>query len=73
MTLASAYCKKTKWWTSFLFHVLFLFLFYIFILHFLIIIFRTLGIGLGVIGHTVTSVTSDGVVTILITELERRK
>ena len=34
-------------------------------------IFRTLGLGLGVICHTVTSVTSDGVVTALITKLER--
>jgi len=59
---------------DFIFISCFIFIFiFIFILHFLIIIFRTLGIGLGVIGHTVTSVTSDGVVTILITELERRK
>ena len=38
--------------------------------HFLLIIlyssiFRTLGLGLEVISHTVTSVTSDGVVTTL--------
>jgi len=32
---------------------------------------RTLGLGLGVICRTVTSVTSDGVVTALITKLER--
>ena len=42
-----------------------------FILYFSI--FRTLGLGLEVIGHTVTSVTSDGVVTTLITELKRRE
>jgi len=36
-------------------------------------IFRTLRLGLDVISHTVTSVTSNGVVTALITELERRK
>ena len=46
--------------------------------HFLLIyfhfsIFRTLGLGLEVIIHTVTSVTSDGVVTTLIMELEKRK
>jgi len=32
-----------------------------------------LGLGLEVIGHTITSVTSDGVVTALITGLERRE
>jgi len=36
-------------------------------------VFKTLGLGLEVIGHTVTSVTSDGVVTTLIMGLERRK
>ena len=38
-------------------------------------IFRTLGLGLGleVIGHTVTPVTSDSVVTILIIEFERKE
>ena len=36
-------------------------------------IFRTLELGLEVIGHTVTSVTSDGVVTTLITRLKKRK
>ena len=53
------------------------FIFFLFFHLFLIIlhfsIFRTLGLGLGVICHMVTSVTSDGVVTILITELERKK
>jgi len=42
-------------------------------LFFIVSIFRTLRIGEEVIGHTVTSVTSDGVVTTLITELKRRK
>ena len=51
----------------FLFSFSFLFLFDLFF------IFRTLGLEMEVIGHTVTSVTSDGVVTILITELKRRK
>jgi len=54
------------------FFIFFLILFsFQFILHFSI--FRTLGSGLEVIGHTVTSVTSDGVVTTLIMELERRE
>jgi len=52
----------------FLFHFYFLFnLFFIFS------IFKTLGLGLEVTCHTVTSVTSDGVVTILIMELKRKK
>jgi len=54
----------------FLFSFSFLFYFQ-FIFNFSI--FRTLGLGSEVIGHTVTSVTSDGVVTTLITELKRRK
>ena len=36
-------------------------------------IFRTLGLGLEVISHIVTSVTSDGMVTALVMELERKK
>ena len=36
-------------------------------------IFRTLGLGLEVICHTVTSVTFDGVVTTVIMELKKRK
>jgi len=36
-------------------------------------IFRTLWLGLEVIGHTVTQVTSDDMVTTLIMELERRE
>ena len=35
--------------------------------------FRTLGLGLEVISHTVTSVTSDGMVTTLIMGLKRRR
>ena len=54
----------------FLFSFSFLFLFDLF---FIFSIFRTLGLGLDVICHNVTSVTSDGVVTTLITELERRE
>ena len=50
----------------------FLFLFYFpFIFHFSI--FRTLGLGLEVICHTVTSVTSDSKITTLIMGLKRRK
>jgi len=51
--------------SSFFFFILFSFQF---IFHFSI--FRTLEIGLEVIGHTVTS---DGMVTILIIELERKE
>ena len=36
-------------------------------------IFRTLVLGLEVVGHTVTSGTFDNMVTILITGLKRRK
>ena len=36
-------------------------------------IFRTWGLGLEVIGHTVTSVTSDGIITTLIMRLKRKK
>jgi len=36
-------------------------------------IFRTLGLRLEVIGHTVTSVISDGMVTALIIGLEKRE
>jgi len=35
-------------------------------------IFRTLGLGLEVISHTVTSVTADGMVTTIITRLEEK-
>jgi len=38
-------------------------------LFFILSIFRTLGLGLEVISHTITLVTSDGMVTTLITEL----
>ena len=48
-----------------------MYLVFFFILILFFSIFRTLGLGLGVICHTVTSVTSDGVVTALITKLER--
>ena len=52
------------------FFIFFLILFsFQFIFHFSI--FRTLGLGLEVICHTVTPVTPDGVVTALITELRR--
>jgi len=40
---------------------------------FIFSIFRTLGLGVEVIGHTVTSVTSDGVVTALVMRLKKRK
>ena len=47
--------------------------YFIFNLFFIFSILRTLGLGIDVIGHTVTSVTFDGMVTILITELERKE
>ena len=54
------------------FFIFFLILFsFQFIFHFSI--FRTLGLGLEVISHTVTPVTPDGVVTALITELRRKE
>ena len=46
--------------------------YFLFNLFFIFSIFRTLGLGLKVIGHNVTSVTSDGVVTALTMELKRR-
>ena len=53
------------------FFIFFLILFsFQFIFHFSI--FKTLGLGLEVVGYTVTPVISDGVVTTLITELERK-
>ena len=51
--------------------IFFIFISFLIILHFSI--FRALRLGLEVIGYTVTSVTSDGVITILIMELERRE
>jgi len=47
--------------------------YFIFDLFLIFPIFRALGLGLEVISHTVTLVTSDGMVTTLITGLERRK
>ena len=47
--------------------------YFIFNLFFIFSIFRTLGLGLEVICHTVTSVTSDSVVTTLIIGLKRRE
>ena len=53
--------------------LIFLFYFYFYFLFiFTFSIFRTIGLGLEVIGHTVTSVTSDGVIITLITGLKRR-
>jgi len=55
----------------------FFFIFFLILFFFQVIfhfsIFRTLGLGLEVISHTVTSVTTDGVVTILIIGLKKRK
>jgi len=56
---------------DFIFILFFHFHFFLIILHFSI--FRTLELGLEVIGHTVTSVTSDGMVTTLITGPKRRE
>ena len=47
--------------------------YFLFNLFFIFSIFRTLGLEVDTIGHTVTSVTSNSVVTILIIELERRE
>jgi len=47
--------------------------FHFFLIYFHFSIFRTLGSGLEVICHTVTSVTSDSMITTLITRLKRRK
>ena len=63
-------CKKMKQQNLFYFIFSF-FIFFSIILYFSI--FRTLGLGLKVIGHTVTSVTSDSGVTTLITEVERKE
>ena len=41
--------------------------------YFLFSIFRTLGLGLEVIGHMVIPVTTDSIITTLIMELKRRK
>ena len=54
-----------------LFYLFFHFHFYLIILH--SSIFRTLRLGLEVIGHTVTLVTSDGMVTTLIIGLEKKE
>jgi len=66
-------CKKAKQQSS-IYFILFYFFIFIFISIILYLsIFRTLRLGLEVIGHTVTSVIFDGVVTTLITGLERKK
>ena len=62
--------KIKEWELSFLFYFLSHFIFQV-ILYFSIP--RTLRLWLEVIGHTVTSVTSDRVVTTLIIGLKRRK
>ena len=54
--------------------VSFYFYFYFYFSLFYIFLFlKHWGLGLEVICHTVTSVTSDGVVTTLVTGLKRRK
>jgi len=58
-----------KQWTSIYFILFFHFIFN----YFTFSIFRTLRLGLEVIGYTVTSVASDGKITILIIELERKE
>ena len=49
------------------------FLYFLFELSFIFLFLETLGLGLEMISHTVTSVTSDSAVTTLITGLKRRK
>jgi len=56
---------------QFILFYLFIFISFLIILYFSI--FRTLGLGLKLICHTVTSVIFDGVVTTVITELKRKK
>ena len=56
---------------DFILFYFFIFIFISIILH--LSIFRTLGLGLEVICHTVTSVTFDSVVITLIMELEKKK
>ena len=51
----------------------FLFLFYFLLIYFSSFYFQNSGFRVRVISHTVTSVTSDGGVTTLITELKKRK
>ena len=51
------------------FYFILFFHFYFYLNYFTLSIFRTLGLRLEVIGHAVTSVTSDGVVTTLIMDL----
>jgi len=59
-------------WTWFFLHFLSHFIFFSSYFSFFSI-FRTLGLGLEVIGHTVILVTLNGVVTTLVTGLKRRK
>ena len=47
--------------------------YFLFDLFFIFSIFRTMGLGLEVICHTVTLVTSDSIVTTLIMKLKKRK
>jgi len=53
----------------FLFHFYFLLIYFLLFFYF----YRTLGLGLKVISHAVTSVTSDGVIPTLIIGLKRKK
>jgi len=65
------YVKIEEYGLGFFFNFLLILFSFQFIFHSSIL--RTLGLGLEVIGHTVTLVTSDGVVTALIMGLERRE
>jgi len=55
------------------FYFIFIFIFYFILNYFTFSIFRTLRLGLEVIGNTVTSVTFDSMVTTWIMGCERRK
>jgi len=70
-SISSNSVKIEEYKLSFFFIFIFILFFFQLIFHFSI--FKTLGLGLEVIGHTVTSVTSDSVVIILITGLERKE
>ena len=70
----STICELDNELSCFLFSFYFLSHFYfIFNLFFIFLFLETLGLGLEVIGHTVTSVTFDGMVTTLIIGLKKRK
>ena len=71
MSFQQGIVRKQNNGLQFILFYFFIFISFSIILHFSIL--KTLGLGVEVIGHTVTSVTFDSVVTTLITGLERKK